>query len=139
MSTTLVIDFIREASTVNHTLDTISDFILKFLCKVTHGSHGYICTIEKESLKYISTLNMELYIKKQETHPYKSMQQFFVPYHLSEKWIIVPLRGPDCILGAIGIEDSQEILSAVSSLPIVSSAGPGRSLCQLRCANLAVN
>ena len=110
---TLVTDFICEVLQVNHNFETICDFILNFLCKTTNSTHGYICVIEKDTLKYISCMNMEMYVKKHEIHAFnKSSQEFLVPNHLREKWITVSLRDTDDLIGVIGIENNNGALYA---------------------------
>jgi two-component system sensor histidine kinase/response regulator len=110
---TLVTDFICQILQLNHNFETMCDYVLNLLCKLTQSTHGYICVIEKDTLKYISCMNLEMYVKKQEIQAFnKSSQDFLVPNHLREKWMTIPLRDTDDLIGAIGIENNNCLLSS---------------------------
>lgn len=92
-------------------LEDICMNFLKSVLELSKGKYGYVAcstALEPDKLKYMATVNMDMYLKHNDTKLYRPNRTFFTPVHLRERWILVPLTIHDKLHGVMGFENASD-------------------------------
>lgn len=103
-------------------LEEMCAMFMTHVLSITKGSHGYVAcssSLDPEKMKFVTSINMDEFIRQFDTKTYKPNRTFVTPPNLRDRWMLVPLSSHKKLHGVIGFEynlTSQQEKQTLSTL-----------------------
>lgn len=88
-------------------LEEMCTMFLTHVLSITKGTHGYVAcssSLDPEKMKFVTSINMDEFIRHFDTKTYKPNRTFVTPPNLRDRWMLIPLLSHKKLHGVIGFE-----------------------------------